>query len=669
MLEKLELVGFKSFNNKTILEFPAGITVIVGPNGSGKSNIIDALRWLLGERETKNLRGLKAEDLIFSGTKKKTRLGMAQATLYFNNSLQILPVDFADVAIARRIHRDGASDYLINKSSVRLKDLIDLFAKSKMGAKGFSIINQGDSDLFVKVSSRERREMIEEMLGLRQYQLKKHDALLKLNNTQINLEQSKITANELLPRLRLLRRQTDRLEKRAVFVQELKDLEDRYFSIKVTHLQQQASDIDPKIYQLDKEMKDKLRELNQLESEVAKIEKQKPKPSYSSEDRFKLQKELSDIEAQLKFAAPETKAKASSFKLSQTLGQIRDEAAVILNKDNNLDGLRQFLQKIIGVVNDILKSETKPSGNNKNNLIDRAQLLNKQLLEAEKREREARSGIESFNDSFRGAYQAVLAKKDNISGLKDKRNQLLLEKDRWRLKWQDLDSKIKQAGRDIKEFSLISAGDFDFDGAESKMAKLRAELVLAGDIDEGISKEAQETEQRYQFLSSQISDLEKAVADLNELINNLDEKIKNGFSKSLLSVNSEFDKYFKMMFGEGRARLAASEDGVEIELNLPSKGIKNLDSLSGGEKSLVAIAALFALISASPPPFLVFDEIDAALDERNSSRFAELLKKVSPKTQFVVVTHNRAVMECADVLYGVTMGEDGISKVISLKLD
>ena len=190
---------------------------------------------------------------------------------------------------------------------------------------------------------------------------------------------------------------------------------------------------------------------------------------------------------------------------------------------------------------------------------------------------------------------------------------------------------------------------------------------------------------------------------MKDLIENLDRKIHDDFKNAFSSISEAFNTYFRLMFGGGRAKLkivkpkpakvsienqemegevvaepvVEIEDdaerelkaGVEIELNIPRKKIKSLEMLSGGEKSLVSLAALFALISISPPPFLVLDEIDAPLDESNAKRFADLIQEFSKKTQFVIVTHNRATMEAADVLYGITMGDDGVSKVLSLKLE
>ena len=169
LLKSLELIGFKSFAQKTALDFPGGITAIVGPNGSGKSNVIDAVRWILGEREAKNLRGAKAEDLIFAGTPKRSRMGMAEVKLTFDNANGFFPVDYREVMIQRRIERDSTSKYFLNKAEVRLKDIIDFFAKVRLGTRGLSIINQGSSDLFVRATPEERRVMIEEIFGLRQY--------------------------------------------------------------------------------------------------------------------------------------------------------------------------------------------------------------------------------------------------------------------------------------------------------------------------------------------------------------------------------------------------------------------------------------------------------------------------------------------------------------------
>src|SRR3989344_8077876 len=228
-LKRLELVGFKSFAEKTVLDFPGGIAGIVGRKGGAKSIVLDGVRWILGEREAKNLRGAKAEDLIFAGTPKRSRMGMAEVKLTFDNANGFFPVDYREVMIQRRIERDSTSKYFLNKAEVRLKDIIDFFAKVRLGTRGLSIINQGSSDLFVRSTPQERRMMIEEILGLRQYQLKKQEAERKLKNTTINLEKVRAMIDELTPHLRFLKRQTSKWEKVSEVEKEVRELENAHF--------------------------------------------------------------------------------------------------------------------------------------------------------------------------------------------------------------------------------------------------------------------------------------------------------------------------------------------------------------------------------------------------------------------------------------------------------
>ena len=177
-LKRLELHGFKSFAQKTVLEFPSHsrIIAIVGPNGSGKSNIIDAFRWALGERGVKQLRGDKLENLIFAGTPKKPASSLAKVVLCFDNQKNLFPVDMKEAVLTRRIDKSGASQFFWNNVEVRLKDLITDLARVRLGTHGLIIINQGESDIFVKSNPQERRLMIEEVLGLREFRLKKTQA-------------------------------------------------------------------------------------------------------------------------------------------------------------------------------------------------------------------------------------------------------------------------------------------------------------------------------------------------------------------------------------------------------------------------------------------------------------------------------------------------------------
>jgi chromosome segregation protein len=186
-LKKLEINGFKSFANRTSLDFlpdcdlangaKCGITAIVGPNGSGKSNVADAIRWAIGEQSSKNLRGKKSEDVIFAGTDKKSRLGTASVTLHFDNSDKRIPIEFAEVSIARKVYRSGESEYLINGSRVRLIDVVDLLAKAGIGKDSYCVITQGMSDAVLNATATERRAIFEDAAGVKQYQIEKERAL------------------------------------------------------------------------------------------------------------------------------------------------------------------------------------------------------------------------------------------------------------------------------------------------------------------------------------------------------------------------------------------------------------------------------------------------------------------------------------------------------------
>lgn len=172
-LKNLEIFGFKSFANKTVFSFPANFTAIVGPNGSGKSNIVDAIRWVLGERDLRRLRVSRSEELIFSGSPTRPRMSITQVSLTLDNSDELIPLDFKEIVVTRKLNRAGETEYLINGSPVRLKDIIELLAKAKIGNQGLTIINQGLSDVILQASPKERRLMIEENLGLREFQFKK----------------------------------------------------------------------------------------------------------------------------------------------------------------------------------------------------------------------------------------------------------------------------------------------------------------------------------------------------------------------------------------------------------------------------------------------------------------------------------------------------------------
>ena len=683
-LKRLELQGFKSFASKTIIDFPAGIVAIVGPNGSGKSNITDAIRWLLGEREAKNLRGGKVDDLIFAGTEKKPRMGLAQATIYFDNSSGFFPTEFKEVAVSRRIARDGESKFFLNNDEVRLKDVVDFFAKSKLGARGLNIIGQGESDLILKATPIERREMIEEMLGLKEFILKKNSALRELKNTSVNLDKARALLEEIKPHLRMLRRQTGRYKERETVARDLDEWEKKYFGAKINVLNSEEKKLEPEVGVFNQAIDAERKNLADVERKLVETENAAPK---SRVELGKISEERREFISRMrKEALRPDGPRQGKRPAGDIIAEIKKlaEEALDLPFQEIQSALKRILEIASGFSN---REEFAPV-----RVVEDAE-VNRLLDELDRREKNCMTGLEEFNRSFRRAVEAVGEVKEKIDGLENKRAKIIFEKERIKIRKEELNSQIQAIGRRMEEFNGVEiSGFFDETEAEKKIYRLRSELANIGEIDETMLKEAEETETRHDFLTREIGDLEKASVDLRGLIKELEQKIRRDFSVALAGINRELNSFSKLMFDGGKASLriedkkvavsseSAETDiefspeieeeagGIEIDVSLPKKRIKGLEVLSGGERSLLAAAILFALISVSPPPFLVLDELDAALDERNARRFGELLKNFAKQTQAIIITHNRATMEAADVLYGVTMAEDGASRLVSLKL-
>lgn len=250
-LKRLEIQGFKSFADKIHLEFNSGITAVVGPNGSGKSNISDAIRWVLGEQSAKTLRGGNMQDVIFAGTEHRKPLGFAEVSLTFDNSDSMLPIDFSEVTITRRVYRSGESEYMINKTQCRLKDIYELFLDTGIGKDGYSIIGQGRVDEILSTKSDERRHIFEEASGIMKYKVRKQEAEKKLEMTKQNLLRINDIIMELENQLEPLKEQSEvakkylslrenlrelevnvYIENIAKFKEKIKEFEDSYVSIK-----------------------------------------------------------------------------------------------------------------------------------------------------------------------------------------------------------------------------------------------------------------------------------------------------------------------------------------------------------------------------------------------------------------------------------------------------
>src|SRR5699024_987885 len=224
-LKRLELQGFKSFADKTILEFKSGITAVIGPNGSGKSNISDAIRWVLGEQSMKSLRGSKSEDVIFAGTQARKSLGFAEVSMVIDNTDGKLPIEYSEVTVTRKIYRSGETGYFINKTPCRLKDVLELFMDTGIGKDGYSIIGQGKIDEILSNKSEDRRRIFEEAAGIVKYRTRKQESEKKLEQTKLNLLRINDILSEIESNIEPLKMQSDKAKQFLDLREELKSIE------------------------------------------------------------------------------------------------------------------------------------------------------------------------------------------------------------------------------------------------------------------------------------------------------------------------------------------------------------------------------------------------------------------------------------------------------------
>lgn len=719
-LSQLTISGFKSFARTTTFEFPAPTSAIVGPNGSGKSNVAEAIRWVLGEQSIKILRGKKGEDLIFNGSPSSPRMGKAAVALTFDNRDHALPLDFNEIKIERKIFRDGANEYYLNDSQVRLKDIIELIARMGLGETKHNIIGQGEVDHTLAAPARERREILEETIGLRLYQLRKREAERKLAETSNNMREVESLVKEIRPHLKFLKIQADRAEKRETVIHELREKLRIYVAGEKKAIAEEAKSIKAENDPASERLKAVEKEIREVNGKIESAEiKKDSSPTLKLKEmeledlenkRRALERELGRIEGRLEAgrASRPTSPPGESQHVETSLVQAKIKPlSQLITATANLSDIgeikRRLKQAEEMIESFLAELESKGAANPKKEggrggTESGKGSLEKELGDIERELAAARAAMSHEMQNLHemqsnlGAYWQKLRGLEEEAGmLRSSVQRLDFRTEKLAFRKENIERMIRESGMADEEFraepSLISADNPE--ELRHKIEKLKARVEEIGGIDPAVLKEYLDTKARYEFLERELNDLDRAKSDLGKLIADLEERIESDFKKGFAKIREEFQNYFRIIFGGGKgdmtyaplrkvpstdetgdtAEEAEPEYGIEIDVSLPRKKIKGLAMLSGGERALVSIALLFAISAVNPPPFLVLDETDAALDEANSRKYADLLKELSKKTQLILITHNRETMQQAGVLYGVTMGEDGISKVLSLKLE
>ena len=728
MLKRLEIVGFKSFAKKTVLDFANATTAIVGPNGSGKSNVAEAFRFALGEQSMKSMRGKRTEDLIWGGSHVAPRANRAAVTIVFDNSRRQFKIDFDEVAIERAVFRDGTSEYSINGSRVRLRDVVELLAGANIGETGHHIISQGEADRILLSSSRDRRLMLEDALGLKVYEFKKQEALKKLEKTDENIAQVNSLRRELAPHLRFLESQVKKLERADSLRAELIELAQTYFAIEDAYLAQEKE-------RVAREKQAAAERLAAASAELALIEERATTDAEGTKrleqvrrdereaerlggERGSLARELGRVEGALA-AVKERNARVARepyakvpredlLALAQEVERQTGEAATPEGLRAALDSVgrlvKLFVSRFAAPADDLLAEEEQAAEALEN---ERAALLAKDaelagaLEAAHLALARAREALTAHDETGRELRHRIL---DLAQAKAHEESALAASEARAReigLFAEALDRNKAEAGMlagmaAVSYEPLASLPQEDRRAQEERkrtLERLQIRLEEAGGTGEDIRHEYKETKEREAFLATELEDLARSAESLKALVGDLDEELAKHFSDGLAKVNASFGEYFALMFGGGGARLAleeldtedaeneedeladergkspAAKAGIEIAVNLPKKKVRSLMQLSGGERALTSIALIFAMSQVNPPPFLILDETDAALDEANSRRYGDMIENLAQKSQLIVITHNRETMSRAGILYGVTMGNDGVSKLLSVKFD
>jgi chromosome segregation protein len=829
-LRAIKLRGFKSFPDPVEVRLEPGVGVIVGPNGSGKSNVSDAIRWAAGSLSPTELRAEKPDDVLFAGGGSRGAVDFCEVELLFDNADGALPVDYAELSVARRLHRGGEGQYLVNRTAVRRLDLVELLADLGLGQGMHSIISQGKVEAILASRPAERRALIEEAAGLGRFKARRHRAELKLARVAIEVERARDVEAEVKKRLRPLALQATAAERAQKLGIELARLRARIAQLDLSGLEERLSAlgtrrgsaaegrraVEARLEALlaergraEEELADSaggreraLQALYRLRSAAERLELRREsaearavrlrdelaRPRRVLDERVRAEREALAHETRLleerlrtldralaerEGLPPAARALAedgerialsllevepgSERAVAAALGRsasavVRDDGAGALAlleraRDAGLGSLvvlvgrdpAHLVAQMPVVPKEELLASPVPAVTTEGFGYDPArgelwfagETAEALLLELQARRRALAAELEELRArletpipdaayslerdplaerSLQLAERLVRALDVSVARLEAP---LREEVDAGAAQSGELGAELRRLGAaEVELRQELAAASEAVSAIEVEAARLEAEADEArrrleqadadepaegddreqlaatverlerrrealGQVNPLAHEEYEAEKERLEELAAQRADLEASLEELEKLRNELTETVERRFAETFDAVRGHFADVTATVFpgGEGRLRLTEAEDdedeaepGVEVELRPAGKRVQRLSLLSGGEKALGAIAFLFALFLARPCPFYLLDEVEAALDDTNIGRFVELLRRYSDRAQFVVITHQKRTMEAADILYGVTMGGDGVSQVVSRRL-
>lgn len=585
-LKRIEMQGFKSFADKTVLEFKPGITTVIGPNGSGKSNISDAIRWVLGEQSMKSLRGAKSEDIIFAGTQARKSLGFAEVSIVIDNNDNKLPIEYSEVTVTRKIYRSGETGYFINKVPCRLKDILELFMDTGIGKDGYSIIGQGKIDEILSNKSEDRRHIFEEAAGIVKYRTRKQESEKKLEQTKLNLLRINDILAEIEANIEPLKLQSDKAKQFLDLREELKSIEVGLFIYNINTYKEK----------LEQLVKDEDIITSQKEAEDSKMEALQA-------SKEELRQVVDDITAQIE------NMQNIGFESSNKIEKINSEIGISNERIQNNSANKQRLEaEILEVKNRIeeLKEEQKQKLEKKTNLTSNKEKFEKELAEKETELAELSKKLSAKELEIEGKKQIV---QDNI----DKKYELAAEINTQDVNYENLEKRKKQLKNEIDSViseldstrygkNEISKGFYDIESKRNIAVEKLEKSVQAKEqnmqklkqYEDEISKltYTQRMKQaRHQFLIETEKEKEGYNKTVKSLLvacdkdSNLNKGI-HGVLANLISVEKEYETAIEMCLGQSLQNIVTSTEQDA------KKMIEYLRTNSLGRASFLPIASV-----------------------------------------------------------------------------
>ena len=595
-LKTLEINGFKSFAQKTILEFENPVVSIVGPNGSGKSNVVEAMRFVLGEQSMKSMRGKGGSDLVFKGSKNLSKSSRAAVTIYFNNTDKIfkltndggedINLNYDVISISREVFPDGMNKYILNGTEVRLKDIHNLLASVNIGSSGHHIISQGEADRILNANAREKKEMVEDALGLKIYQYKIKESERKLERTNENMKEVVLIRRENAPHLNFLKKQVEKFEKTKEMQLELATLYREYLKKEDVYLEQEKNNLQAERNRISAELHNVAGKISSTEeggsvSGNKKIEELRIVEQKINSIRAlkgEMERKLGRIEGMIELEERRKEQKKEVVEISQ------EEIRTIINEINSsiedavsresVAEIKPILERIKSTLKRFLPDNKEKTGQDLE--IEHLKKSQKEILvemeDIENKEKEIARGAEVLKEDLNKEMEAL--------------RDLEREKFTWKVKHQELSSALEMVvikegnlksrkeafENEIKEGSaligseILAYKNFDINegnkelGQEElkrKIERIKIKLEDAG-LGNGaeLIKEFKEVSERDQFLMKEMEDLEKSIESLEKLIADLKEKIDIEFKEGVKKINVEFQEFFSLMFGGGHGSLS-----------------------------------------------------------------------------------------------------------------